>query len=317
MAINTTLDNVQLLHVGIFNNREPQMGLRNALKSVSARYLEIDWQSAGSSLNKWIDLQLSTGLFDVVFMQIQTPNVISLDLLKKWHKKVRFFNFNGDLRRPMPVWYIEVAPYVTSLITNEDDVKQICDAGYEAHFFQIGYDKNIYTPDGIVKHDADVVFMGNNFVHQFGLTQLRKDMVHRLQREFPASFKVYGANWGSDVRHTNFQQIIEASIYRGSKMAINLSHENAGRYTSDRIFRLMACGALCLSHRYPGIEKDFIIGEHLFVWDDLDTLVNMITYLQLNKNSEQVAKVAKQGCEYVRNFFGWDYRIQNQFLSLL
>jgi spore maturation protein CgeB len=70
----------------------------------------------------------------------------------------------------------------------------------------------------------------------------------------------------------------EAAIYRGSKMAISLSHYDLERYFSDRMLRIMGCSTLCLAKWYPGIEKDFTDGVHLVVWRDIQELITKIHY---------------------------------------
>ena len=59
----------------------------------------------------------------------------------------------------------------------------------------------------------------------------------------------------------------------------------------------MGCGTLCLSYKYPGIEKEYKIGKHLDVWEDFDDLKDKIKYYL--KNDYLRDKIAKAGCEYV------------------
>lgn len=305
---------MNLLHIGIFNKREPQNGLRRALRSVSTIYVEHDWQLLGSKLTEYIDLQLKTGLFDTVFMQIQSPNVISLLLLEKWHTKVRFYNFNGDLRDPMPKWYYDVAPYTTALFTNTDYVDELKKIGCDAHYFQVGYDDKIYNPFDPKMAGGEIVFMGNNFGCSFHLSSMRKSIVEGLQKKYPAKFQVYGGGWNNGGKHTNFRQDTEAAIYRASKFGININHLDAGRYTSDRMFRLMACGTMCLTWKYPQIELEFEDGVHLRTWTTFEELCELIDYY--SEHEEERARIAAAGCELVLQRYNWDYRIQNHFLNI-
>lgn len=305
---------MNILHIGIFNNREPQNGLRRALKSVSDIYVEHDWQLLRGQVNEYIELQLATGLFDTVFMQIQTPNVISIPLLQKWHTKVKFYNFNGDLRDPMPKWYFDVAPYTIALFTNTDYVDELKKGGCDAHYFQVGYDDRIYNPDGTKVNGGEIVFMGNNFGGSFHLSGMRKTIVEGLQKRYPKQFQVYGANWNNLGKHTNYRQDVEAGMYRGSKFGININHLDAGRYTSDRMFRLMACGTMCLTWKYPQIELEFEDGVHLRTWTSLEELCGLIDYYTQHK--EERARIAAAGCELVLYKCNWDYRIKNDFLNI-
>ena len=79
------------------------------------------------------------------------------------------------------------------------------------------------------------------------------------------------------------------------------------RYSSDRIFRAMGSGAFYLAHYYPGIEKDFTIGEHLDVWHDIDELEEKIAHYLTRP--EEAAKIAFNGMELVHTKHTWLDRI--------
>jgi len=306
---------MKLLHIGIFNNREPQNGLRRALKKVSEIYVEHDWQTLGNRVNEYIRLQLETGLFDTVFMQIQTGSVIDINMVSRFSNRgIRFYNFNGDLRRPFPNWYINIAPYVTSLFTNTTDVDTIRRHGCNAYYMQIGYDDKIYNPFDPSMKDGEIVFMGNNFKGHFELSDKRKEVVLALQKRYGRRFQVFGAGWDNGGKHTNFRQNVEAAIYRGSKFGININHLDAGRYTSDRMFRMMACGTMCLTWEYQDIAAEFKDGVHLKTWRTLDELFALIDFYTAHED-EQV-KIAAAGCEYVLHKYNWNFRIENDFLKI-
>jgi hypothetical protein len=306
---------MNLLHIGIFNEREPQNGLRSALKRFSDIYAEHDWQLLGKRVNEYIRLQLETNLFDTVFMQIQTENIIDINLVSFFSKKgIRFYNFNGDLRRPLPMWYLGIAPYVTSLFTNTTDVDTLRRHGHNAYYMQIGYDDTIYNPFDPSMQGGEIVFMGNNFKGHFQLSDKRKEVVTALQKRYKRRFEVYGSGWENGGKHTNFRQNTEAAIYRASKFGININHLDAGRYTSDRMFRIMACGTMCLTWKYENIEAEFTDGVHLRTWSDIDELFALIDYYSEHENER--AKIASAGCEYVLQKYNWDYRIGRDFLDI-
>jgi spore maturation protein CgeB len=248
---------------------------------------------------------------DVVFMQVQTPGIITSAILKQY-RGVRFFNFSGDVRPEMPEWYFDVAPYVTTLFTNTDWMQAIRDAGHKAEYFQVGFDHNIYKPEGLKAETKPVVFLGNNHGSQFPLSKLREDMVTRFKEK--EWFQVYGRGWGNDVTDLNYRQEKEAAVYRGAKIGINLSHMDLGSYTSDRMFRLMGSGCMCLAYRHKDIRREFMIGRHLTTWSTLGELESSIEF-HLN-NSDPRNFMARHGCKLVHEKYTWPARM-NQLKELI
>ena len=140
-------------------------------------------------------------------------------------------------------------------------------------FLEIGYDPEIYCPEGEFKSVKDIVFFGNNYVNQFPLSGYRRQMVAFLKEKFWDNFGVYGNGWENGDGNFNHSQIEEAAAYRSAKIAINLSHYDIERYSSDRIFRILGTGApLCLARYYKGIEQDFEHGKHVIYWHEFADL---------------------------------------------
>ena len=308
---------MRLLHIGIFNDNEPQVSLRQALRNNSDFYEE--YNHSHFSPKQLTDIMLTNvynNNVDIIFMQIQSDGVLELQTLKQLsHIGIKIFNFSGDVRFPLPNWYLEVAPYCVTLFTNENDVETIKNAGYRAEFFQVGYNQIFYNNHSEVKKEADIVFFGNNYPNHFPLSHFRYEIASGLKQNFGDNFKIYGSQWDLPSRDMNFKQIEEGAIYRGAKIGINLSHFNYGRYSSDRIFRIMSCGTMCLSHRYKNIHLDFKEGEHLRTWENLDELLDLIKFY-LTNDSERLA-IAKKGNEYVEKYFTWEYRISNQLKQII
>lgn len=305
----------RILHIGIFNDNEPQWSLRRALKGISSEYYEFDWQSKNEDRNRllWEYAQI----VDVVFMQIQSPNVISPAAVRVLQKEgIKVFNFTGDVRQPLPQWYIDLAPYCMTLFTNNTDVEFLRGLGHDAVYFQIGYNSEFYTNigDRYLVPPAEIVFMGNHYPGAFPLSRFRYDMVTFLQKEYGERFKVYGKGYPRAI-DLNYKQMEEANVYRSASIGINCSHFNLKQYSSDRMLRIMACGCFCLSHRFEDIEKEFSEGIHLRSWQTLEELKILIDYYLDNHNERN--KIAAAGMDLVRTQYTWDYRIRNQFLQLI
>lgn len=304
----------KILHIGIFNDREPQWSLRKALKDISSEYHEYDWENNRKNVNQLIIYY--SNIVDVIFLQIQSPGVLSPSILWSVKSKVKIFNYTGDVRQPLPQWYVDVAPYCTTLFTNNTDVEYLKGLGYDAVYFQTGYNVEFYKADGDKNENApEIVFMGNHYPNTFPLSQFRYDMVTFLQREYGKRFQVYGRGYPGAI-DLMFKQMEEGKAYRSAKIAINCSHFNLKQYSSDRMFRIMACGCFCLTHRFEDIDKEFTDGVHLRSWSDFDELKTRIdTYLNEYSNARE--DIARVGMQLVTEKYTWDYRMKNDFLKLL
>lgn len=304
----------RLLHIGIFNDQEPQWSLRRALNDISSEYYEFDWQTIRPHINRII--REHSDKIDVMFLQIQSAGVIMPELLEHLNKhKIKIFNFTGDVRQPLPKWYIDLAPHCTTLFTNNTDVEYLRSLGHKAVYFQIGYNSNFYTYLGNkYMVSSPIVFMGNHYPGAFPLSQFRYDMVTFLQKEYGDRFQVYGKGYPGAI-DLNYKQREEANIYRSALIGINCSHFNLKQYSSDRMLRIMACGCFCLSHRFEDIAKEFAECVHLRTWENFNELKMLIDfYLDAYSLRNEISYA---GMQLVTSKYTWDYRIKNQFLQLL
>ena len=249
---------------------------------------------------------------DIIFIQIQTPNIITEECVKVLKETGAFVvNWTGDVRTPIPQWYFDIGKHIDlTCFSNMNDVLEFREKGLNSEYLEIGIDPLIYTPKGDFTYAKPIVFMGNNYgEHKFPLSHYRIEMVKFLKSEFPNLFSVYGNGWSNSDGDFNGSQPNEASIYRGAKIAINLSHFDYERYNSDRMLRILGSGCFCLTHRYKGIEKDYKEGEHLEAWSgfgELKTLINKY----LNEDKER-AIIAHNGMKLVHSRNTYDNMIDN------
>jgi spore maturation protein CgeB len=248
---------------------------------------------------------------DVVFMQIQKEGIISTETAKKITSKSYTINWTGDVRFPLPNWFIDLGKNISiTLFSNMKDVELSRKQGINSDFLQVGFDPKVFKTDSLIKKTPAIIFLGSNYIntHSFPLSQFRIDLVQKLYKHFGNDFMAYGSNWNNIVPNPSSLNLNEESIaYRNCKIAINLSHFNYERYSSDRIFRLLGSGAFCLSHNYNGIQNDFQIKKHLDIWSDFDELILKINYYWANDYEREL--IAKQGCKFVRNNCTWDKRM--------
>lgn len=146
------------------------------------------------------------------------------------------------------------------------------------------------------------------FNTRFPLSQARKDLVGVMRKHFGHRFAVFGNGWkgATSLMHS---QPLEAQHYNSCKIAINYNHFDLDRFSSDRIFRIMASGAFCLSQHYVGIEKDFEVGKHLDAFKDFNELVQKCSYYLQNENER--ALIADEGYMHCRENFTFENMAKN------
>ncbi len=281
---------MKLFHIGLCAVGHPENGFQTALRKVFPEYMEIN--SGHPNLNHEVCRISEEFRPDVVFIQIQTPGIIKPEAVRIMRERGAFvINWTGDARQPVPDWYYEIAKYASlTSFSNMSDVAWMNNNSFRSEFLQIGYDPEIYKPDGVTLSSPEIVFMGNNYNNLFPLGKLRIEMVNELKRKFGSRFGVYGSGWQQADGNFMGNQYGEAEIYRDCKIAINCSHYDLQKYSSDRIFRIMGTGAFCLTKEYPGIEEDFQDGHDLVYWTDIDELIDLCSqYLNERELRKSIA----------------------------
>ena len=295
---------MKILHISLGKHQTSQS---QALKDVASEYVQIDWTAIPTTLDTAIVSTLQSFQPDLTFMQLQREGLIKPQTLQLISGKK--YNWTGDVRQPIPTWYKQLAPYFdATLFSNGNDVEEFKRLGLRAEFLNIGFEEKDYNLEG-ERIDTGVVFMGNNYGGQFPLSKFRANMIDGIK-----SIQVYGAGWNRG-ENLNDNPTREAAIYRGCKIAINLSHFDYDRYSSDRMLRIMACGAFCLSYHYQGIEKDFEIGVDLVTWRTLAELQNLITHYLKPENEQERNAIAANGYDKVWAQHKWSDRIK-ELISL-
>jgi len=307
---------MKLFLFGLFKPQEPQQSFRDALRGICDEYREHSWVDDIPNARKDFHRIMAEFKPDVVFMQLQEGDIIKASTLVRY-PNVKFFNFSGDVRHIFPPWHFEIAPYCTTLFTNTEWVSIMTGRGFRARYFQIGFDENIYKPDGPKAETAPVVFMGNNHGTNFELSPLRNEMIKRFSSK--PWFKFYGRGFPGAI-DMNYRQQEEAAIYRGAKIGINLSHMDLDCYTSDRMFRIMGCGTLCLAYKHKGIEKEFSDSGDVVIWQtlaDLDELIDYYASENSPMGNYNRSRIALKGCKLVHSKYTWAARLQQDLIPLL
>tara|TARA_R110000868_G_scaffold225035_2_gene477250 strand:- start:284 stop:1225 length:942 start_codon:yes stop_codon:yes gene_type:complete len=247
-----------------------------------------------------------------VFMQLQSDGILSLETAKEMTKSAFTMNWSGDVRTPLPKWFYTLGKEIDiTLFSNVTDVKILKHSNINSDYLQVGFDPQIFNPfNKSEKQFGKILFMGSNYENRFPLSIYRLNMGEFMQSTYGSDFQIYGMNWKSvtNKESTLLDVQDEAIAYSNCDIAINLSHFDYERYSSDRLLRMMGSGAFCLSHNFKSIENDFELNKHLVTWNNLTDLKDKIDYYWANKYERQ--KIALEGCRYVRENCTWDKRME-------
>lgn len=298
----------KILHLGLMVSN-PLNGFQQALINVASMYRELPTGTTGFN-NKALKL---AHIFkpDIIFMQIQQADVLNEYTATELSKIGFCINFSGDVRAELPEWYVTTGKIIQlTTFNNLVDVEMAREAGVNnSEYLELGFDPEVYKRWGVKRPCPDIVAHFNDYgPTRFPLSQYRLDIASRLTKEFGNKFGVYG-NFPNAKGNLNSNQVEEAQQYNNCKIAINCSHFNYKRYSSDRQLRIMGSGAFCLTHHYDGICMDYHPGKNLDTFNNLDEMVEKCHYYLKHDDIRQ--KIADDGYDYVRSHFTFQNMAEN------
>lgn len=284
----------RVLHVCLRVPGDPQTALANALRSLTTdggEYAEVDWRTEGRRLVGALSHAASTIKPTLVFMQIQTPGVIAGDCINDLRQSCDpscvVVQWDGDHRHnhvtgPDREWFVDLARGcdVNACVCTRD-VEEYAEMGVKgAAYVNIGVDTDLWRPATPDPTGPDVLFLASFYKH-LGY-QTRAETVRTLSGRFPDRFAVYGYGWPTDANHRGFvPHEREAPLYSRSLCAISNSiRTDLPRYTSDRLLRGLASGALMLVESFPDMAG---LG--------LRSGVNCISWANVTQLCEQIATI--------------------------
>lgn len=235
---------------------------------------------------------------ELLFMQIQSDGILTADVVKELRGLAKYVVlYNIDARWPEEVrWVYDVSKYLSvCALSNQRDV----DASDNAILVQSSCDMNLYHAgaNGIFKYGTEVVFMANNYegtIRKFPMSSYRQKLIDQLYKWYPDNFKCFGRRQ----REPMVDQKEEIKIYQDAKIVISCSNFELEGYTSDRLWRAMACGCFVLVKYFEGIESLVSIKKHVDVWRTPEELKEKIDYYL--KNPIERTFYAQEGMKYVR-----------------
>lgn len=247
---------------------------------------------------------------ELAFCQFQTHGVIGSGLPQYIHSIGCFsINWAGDVRHPLPEWYMELAPFfdVTSF-SNGTDVDLIRGAGHRSEFLQVGYDERVYNTIGAGERSG-VVFLGNNYgAYRFAESESRRAMVQAMCEAFPDDFTVYGTAWEGVAPAKNCGGFAvegtDADILRRSLVAVGYDHFHRPGFASDRLLRATACGCAVVNQYYDGIEA-----EHPYVGaaSSIPDMVKMVAHALAHP--EEARRIGVMNAAHTLKEHRWNNRV--------
>lgn len=204
-------------------------------------------------------------------------------------------------------WFMD--PITTARAMHAGMRAKVCDAASATCFEVVKYFKEEGQPDSFkinegadlelfknlnMKKVNDVLFVGSPTVerHQF----INYLVNHGIK------VKVFGDGWHG--QYGAMTPIYNASLVaeiNQAKIVLNVSRTDS---YSDRVTLSMAAGAFMMTSDTNEIHSDFLARVHLDTFGSNEELLAKVKYYL--KKDEERERIAKTGCEFVRDRFGWE-----------
>jgi hypothetical protein len=289
-------DDERVLHIALRDDFEPQPALERALRSIASEYVQVDWQALERKPGGLAAplLEAAAALKPtLVFAQIQRANALSGQLMARVRDlcapSVVVTSWDGDMHNEPEdkgrQWFVELG--------RECDCNLTVETGYQARYaalgvrhpgyLQIGIEEQWYKPSPPTPGVPPIVLLAGNYpslATNPGGYASRLDIAKRCQDVYgPEGFAIYGSGWQDWPCARPFvRQPEEAGVYAAAVAALSISiRHDLPRYTSDRLFRMLASGAVCLVERFPDCEGLGLDNwDNCVLWDGWDDLRSVL-----------------------------------------
>ena len=166
----------------------------------------------------------------------------------------------------------------------------------------------------MTNHVYDIVFLGSRYGGDaFSRSMkrhdgdLRDDVIRLMLDAFGERFGLFGNGWFGNVRTVSLKTAHE--VYQKSRMGLNVSLANFLEcYTSDRMHRILGCGAALLTKSFPGMSSFGLVdGVNCIVWETPEEAVQLARmWLDM---PEELAALAAAGAKLARENLTWNTRM--------
>lgn len=166
----------------------------------------------------------------------------------------------------------------------------------------------------------DACFLGNKYENEDAFSKsvkwhdgvLRNEVIQKMKEAFGWKFCLYGTGWGKNVQRMSLSRSHE--IYQRSKVGVSISLQNdLEAYTSDRLFRILGCGALLLVKRFAGMSiLGLEDGINCLCWNTADEAVSKAK----SALDEKTDSIRQAGADLAREHHSWSIRMHELQLLL-
>lgn len=323
----------RVLHIHLSTPDDPQAGLVRALRNLGD-YAQVDWPLRNKNVAGAIFEAANWLRPTLVFMQLQTPDVIDPALVERLRPLLApdgvIATWCGDVagqNSPWVVdWQVPLGRAVDlTLHSSFTHVKALRAAGVvNAAYLQIGYDEEQYCqpPAGTTRHQ-DVCFLGNRYYSaeylqtmQRSDAGLRDEVIAKMAAAMGSRFALHGSGHGT----LGAVPLRDAHLaYQKSKIGLNVSLCNFfDAYSSDRIFRVLGCGAMLLTKWFPLLSTYGLInGVNCRVWNAPDEAIAIAA--EMLADPVRLDAIVSEGATLAREHHTWSVRTRElaSYLTLL
>jgi hypothetical protein len=221
---------------------------------------------------------------DLIHMQLQMTNVISVDTVKKAREIVPgviITNWTGDIRKAPDRSFLQMSQCVdASLLSHVGQINL-----YKSHgcknplYWQIGYDPKNHYPKYNTKFKYVTSFAGNAYGgNLFPDSKLRMNICTTLKSKYANKFGLFGSGYGS-MGNGEIPISLINDIYNDSACVLSISHFNdVSHYFSDRLVMCLASGRPTIIYRFPGYESYFCKNRDVLVAENPTEVPQLVQY---------------------------------------
>lgn len=305
---------------------EPQLGMIHDMRAIFGEqnvlvldYMRMARDLPDPRLNAWFVSKCLSFKPEWLFLQAQEAEKIAPWALAEMRRRLPrcvLSHWMGDVREC-------VSPYLASvckethltLLSSTGQLGMFRAAGAaRAEYMQVGYNwPERPEPDYDVPFRVpDVVFCGNHYGIGFSGSSDRVDAIRSLVSA-GVDVGVVGRTWPDGIPVVGACSVADQSrIYKRAKVALSINNMNdIERYYSDRQLIAMGSGTPVVCRHVPGIEKEFIVGEHCLSYKTIDELVAAVRTLLSDEPMRRF--IGRSGRAEVLSRHTW----YSRFLSVL
>ena len=255
----------RVLCVGLQDANEPMEPMQRGLERSCGVCRAVDWRDGDPEAVRARVLATAHEFRPtVVFLRLQrggtpiTPQFVQ-ELRPHCAPEAVIVHWNGDQYEmagtPAAAWMVELGRVCdTTLLVNTQEQGALAHAGVRhPGFLAAGYDPEVYQHRPAPEVRREVVCLANRHRKVAGYDRRRELLGKFAAWGEPAV--LYGKGWDPQTIRARAMvtRVHESAIYSGAAAALSVSmHEDLARYTSDRLWRMLGCGAVALVEQFPG-----------------------------------------------------------------